>query len=123
MSNQQTTTTANQTENKTASGRETHNSMSLNVADIKFNKYNVTNKATRAKARIFYSLDNRVDGRKCVTLYAKDYDHALREMIPDAYENDTDTQSDCFYEGRAVLFESHPLYAVARLAAETFSRR
>ena len=31
---------------------------------IKFNKYNVTNTETKEKARVWYSLNNRVDGRK-----------------------------------------------------------
>jgi len=118
MSNQKPITTANQT----ACGSELHNSMG-EVQDIKFNKYNVTNKKTKAKARIWYSLDNRTDGRKCVTLYAKDYGHALRDVIPESYENRTDTMTDYFDKGRAVLFEDHPFYAVARLAAETFNKR
>lgn len=72
---------------------------------VKFNKHNVTNTRTKAKARIFYSLDNRTDGRKCVSLYAKDY------------RNDTDTMTDYFDQGRVVLFENHPLYTEARKAA------
>lgn len=84
---------------------------------VKFNKYCVTNGAE--KARVFYSLDNRTDGRKCVTLYAKDYGHALSRVLgSDVYKNDTDSQSDYFDQGRAVLFETHPLYAVARARAE-----
>ena len=82
----------------------------------KFNRHHVTNGTT--KARVFYSLDNRVDGRKCVTLYAKDYTDALRVVLGEAYRNDTDIQSDYFETGRAVLFEGHPLYAAARVRAE-----
>ena len=84
---------------------------------VKFNKHNVTNTSTKAKARIFYSLDNRTDGRKCASLYAKDYGHALRDVIPDVYRNDTDTMTDYFDQGRVVLFENHPLYTEARKAA------
>jgi hypothetical protein len=87
---------------------------------VKFNRYNVTNGTH--KARIRYSLDNRADGRKCVTLYSKDYSSNLRYVMEptggDCYRNDTDSQTDYFDKGRAVLFESHPLYAAARARAE-----
>lgn len=81
----------------------------------KFNKYNVSNGAE--KARVHYSLDNRIDGRKCVTIYARDYGHALGRVVDlDSYRNDTDYQTDYFDKGRVVLFEDHPLYATAREA-------
>lgn len=85
---------------------------------IKFNKYHVTNGTT--KARVFYSLDNRVDGRKVVTLYAKDYDRSLGEVFKAEYEykNDTDSMTDYFDKGRVRLFEDHRLYAAARARAE-----
>jgi hypothetical protein len=83
---------------------------------IKFNKHHVTNGAE--KARVFYSLDNRTDGRACVTLYARDYDRSLGRILPDSYVNDTDLMSDYFDEGRAVLFADHPMYAAARARAE-----
>lgn len=83
---------------------------------IKFQKHYVTN--GQVKARVFYSLDNRCDGRQCVTLYAKDYSRALGKVLADAYSNDTDSQSDYFDQGRATLFASHPLYAAAREQAE-----
>lgn len=84
---------------------------------IKFNKFNVTNGTE--KARCHYSLDNRVDGRKCVTIYAKDYGHSLGRVIDSGdYQNDTDTQTDYFDKGRVVLFEGHPLYTAARARAE-----
>lgn len=85
---------------------------------IKFNKYNVTDTATKAKARVFYSLDNRVDGRKVVTMYAKDYGGALGAMFADSYINDTDSQTDYFDQGRVCLFEGHPMYAQARSFVE-----
>lgn len=85
---------------------------------IKFNKFHVIDKATGKKARVFYSLDNRIDGRKCVTLYAKDYERTLQDILADSYHNETDLQTDYFDQGKAVLFEDHPLYAVARKTAE-----
>jgi len=83
---------------------------------IKFNKHHVVNTETKEKARIYYSLDNRIDNRKCVTLYAKDYTDALGKIFPE-YRNDSDSQSDYFEKGRAVLFVGHPLYTAARKAA------
>lgn len=85
---------------------------------IKFNKYNVTNTATKDKARVHYSLDGRIDGRKCVTLYAKNYDRNLGKILPNQYINETDSMTDYFEKGRVVLFEDHPLYADARKRAE-----
>jgi hypothetical protein len=90
------------------------------MATIKFNAHNVTNGTD--KARVHYSLDNRTDGRKCVTIYAKDYGHALGRVIKDGeYKNDTDSQTDYFDKGRVVLFEGHALYAAARKRAEAMS--
>ena len=83
---------------------------------VKFNKFNVSRGLV--KARVFYSVDNRTDFKKCVTLYAKDYGHALREIFGNAYQNNTDIETDYFDQGRAVLFDSHPLYAAARARAE-----
>lgn len=86
---------------------------------IKFNKFNVTNGTE--KARVFYSLDNRADGRKCVTLYSKDYGHSLGRVFEGsagAYQNDTDLMTDYFDKGRVVLFENDQNYAAARSRAE-----
>ncbi len=86
---------------------------------LKFNKHNVTNGTT--KARVHYSLDNRTDRRACVTIYAKDYGHALGALF-DNYTNDTDTQTDYFDKGRVVLFADSPHYAAARARAEQNGR-
>jgi hypothetical protein len=83
---------------------------------IKFNKFAVTDGA--AKARVHYSVDNRCDGRECVTIYAKDYDRALGRIFADSYVNNTDTQTDYFDKGRVVLFPGHALYAAARARAD-----
>jgi hypothetical protein len=77
---------------------------------IKFNKYNVTNTETKKKNRVHYSVDNRIGGRKCVTMYAKDYTNTLEEMFPGNF-------TDNFENGKVVLFESHPLYTAARTRA------
>lgn len=84
---------------------------------IKFNRFHVTNGTI--KARIHYALDNRTDGRQCVTMYARDYTDALGIIFhDDTYVNDTDFQTDYFDKGRVVLFEGNPLYAAARVRAE-----
>ena len=83
---------------------------------VKFNKFHVAGNGL--KARVWYSLDNRADKRQCVTIYAKDYSRTLGKIIPNAYINETDSQTDYFDQGRAVLFPDHPLYAAARQRAE-----
>jgi hypothetical protein len=87
------------------------------TSSIKFLKFYVTDGTT--KSRVFYSADNRTDGRKCITIYAKDYDHSLDRIFGDAYKNDTDTMTDYFDKGRVVLFEDHPLYLAARTRCRT----
>jgi hypothetical protein len=83
---------------------------------VKFNKHHVAGNGI--KARVHYSLDNRTDGRKVVTLYAKDYDGSLGKIIPDAASNDTELQSDYIVTDTVRLFENHPLYSAARARAE-----
>ena len=85
---------------------------------IRFMKHYVTDGSV--KARVWYSMDNRRDGRKCVTLYAKTYDDGRRlgEILPDQYVNETDFHTDYFEKGRVVLFEDHGLYPAARQRAE-----
>ena len=83
---------------------------------IKFNKHFVSNGTLRA--RCWYTVDNRIDGRKCVSIYAKDYGHQLAQVLPMAeYKNDTDISTDYFEKGKVVLFEDHPLYSEARKRA------
>jgi hypothetical protein len=84
---------------------------------IKFNKFAVVDGSI--KARVHYSLDNRVDARKCVTIYSKDYTGELGKLFSgNEYTNDTDYQTDYFDKGRVVLFSDHPLYAQARASVE-----
>ena len=78
---------------------------------IKFNKHHVTDGTT--KARVWYSKDNRTDGRACVTIYSKDYDRALGRLFDAEYANDTDLMTDYFDKGKVVLFADHPLYSAA----------
>jgi hypothetical protein len=84
---------------------------------IKFNKHNIRDTKSGIKARVHYSVDNRIDGRKCVTLYAKSCLEPLHQVISDGYINDTDIMTDYFDNGRVVLFEDNPLYPAARSRA------
>lgn len=84
---------------------------------IKFNKYHVTDD-TKIKARVFYSLDNRIDQKNAVTLYARDYGRTLQYFFNKEYENNTDLMTDYFEQGHVTLFEDHPLYSAARKRAE-----
>lgn len=94
--------------------------MSKTKQIIKFNTFNIRNTVTGATARVHYSLDNRTDKRQCVTIYDRDYGHALAAIFGDSsYKNDTDSMTDYFDKGRVVLFDNHPLYAVARAHVET----
>lgn len=86
---------------------------------VKFNRYHVTNGTT--KARVHYTLDNRVDHLACVTIYARDYGHALAqatEALGVSYHNDTDFMTDYFDKGRVVVFETHPHWAEIRARVE-----
>ena len=81
---------------------------------IKFMKHYVTNGTI--KARVFYSAHQMVStGENCVTLYAKNWREGreLALILGDSYENNTDTMSDYFEDGRARIKAGHPLYAAA----------
>lgn len=84
---------------------------------VKFNLHNAVNTETGAKARIRYSLDNRTDQRKCVTIYGKDILEELFPVFGDDVKNDSDSMTDYFESDRVNLFEGHPLYEAARAAA------
>lgn len=89
---------------------------------IKFNRFNVRQISSGLTCKVLYSLDNRVDRRKCVTLYARDYDRSLGNIFKDVaqYKNDTDIMTDYFDQGRVVIFETDAVYPVARAAAKFF---
>lgn len=77
---------------------------------ITFNKHNVTN-GTK-KARVFYSINGRTDGRNCVTIYAKDLTANLKAIFADAV-NSTEINTDYFETLKIDLFETSPFYAAA----------
>lgn len=82
---------------------------------IKFNKFNVTDGTLKAK--VFYSLDNRIDGRKCVTIYAEDWTNNLQQIFRN------ESKALCYLglndKRKVNLFECHPLYSQARALAES----
>lgn len=89
------------------------------MSNIRFLKHKVVNDTTKQSARVWYSLDNRIDGRKCVTIYAKDYGSQLSRVFDsDEVTNRTDTQTDYFDKDSVRLFEDHPLYKIARKHVE-----
>lgn len=89
--------------------------------NIKFKQYYVANELFKAK--VSYSLDNRIDKRKCVTIYARDWCRSLRHVFHDGYINDTDLMSDYFDQGRVVLFEGDEHYVEARKVAEMMAAK
>lgn len=86
---------------------------------VEFKKHFVKNSVTGAKARVYYSLDNRSDNRKCVTLYAKSYSDRLTPVFEEAAINNSDSMTDYFETDKVVLFEDHPLYQKARSFVES----
>jgi len=89
---------------------------------IKFQQYYVTNGTDKVK--ISYSLDNRVDGRKCVTIYSQEYaQNTFRNIFGEIAKNDSDSMTDYFEKSRANIFEDHPQYKVAREKAEYFIQK
>ena len=93
------------------------------MSEVRFLKFKVVNDKLGTSAKVWYSLDNRGDGRKCVQIYAKDYGSKLTKVFADdIVENRTDTMTDYFEKDTVRLFEDHPLYKQAREAVERFNK-
>ena len=88
---------------------------------IKLRQHYVTNGAI--KARVSYSMDNRIDGRKCVTIHDKDWCRALGKIFKEGYKNETDSMTDYFDQGSVSLFEGNKYYAEARKIAELIAAK
>lgn len=88
---------------------------------VKFNKYAVVNTATKAKARVWYSRTKLVDGRECITIYAKDYGSKLGPVLGDALpvKNDTEIQTDYFETDLVRIFPGTPFYDAAAARARS----
>lgn len=89
---------------------------------IRFLKHKVVNDTKKTSVRVHYSLDNRFDGRKVVTVYAKEYGRQLSAVFDAGVKNDSDTMTDYFQTDRIHLFEDHPLYLYARCAVEKYQK-
>ena len=87
---------------------------------ITFNKHNITN-GTK-KARVFYSINGRTDGRNCVTVYAKDSTANLKAIFANA-TNNTDITTDYFETSKIDLFETSPFYAAALKRAQLNTKK
>lgn len=88
---------------------------------IKFYRYKVVNTETGDSVKIsFYSLDNHVSGKPCVTLYAREYGYELHKLLRDYAEvkNATDIMTDYFEHSHVTFYEGDRLYATARARAE-----
>lgn len=81
---------------------------------IKFNKYHVTN--GEIKARVKYNHSVLINGKECVTLYAKDWDRSLGKIFKE-YQNDTDSQSDYFEQGLVRIYKDSPYFEIAKKRA------
>lgn len=90
------------------------------ATEIKFQTYRLV--MGDLKLSVSYHLDNRGDGKKCVTIYSRDYGSALFQFFPDEYKDDSDSQTDYFEHARATLFEGHPHYPAARACAEKIAK-
>jgi len=77
---------------------------------IKFNRYHIIDTDTKIKARALYSSGGRIDGRRSVTVYAKDYDRNLGKIFGNLYKNETDIFTDYFDAGHVTFFEDSPFY-------------
>ena len=80
---------------------------------VKMMKFYVTNNVEKAK--VWYSRGQLIDGRDCVTIYAKDYTGTLGRVFRDLapYENNTDTMTDYFEKGRVRIFPDSPYWNAA----------
>lgn len=85
----------------------------MNTPSFRFLQHYVTNGTTKVK--VSYSIDNRHDKRKCVTLYAADYGSPLFRLFKDVegikVENASDSMTDYFEHDHMSIFEGHPLKA------------
>lgn len=92
----------------------------MSAKTIKFLKHCVTDGTTRA--RVDYSNGVLIDGSKPVTLYARDYGHALGQIFAGLYQNDSDLMTDYFDKGHVRIPVGHPLYAAALARCEQNER-
>ena len=80
---------------------------------IRLMKHYVTD--GQIKARVWYSRATLINGRDCVTIYAKDYTRELGAIFAQDpnYQNDTDIMTDYFDKGRVRIYADNPLWEQA----------
>ena len=80
---------------------------------IEFKKHFVKNTENGTKCRVYYSHCTLINGRKAVTLYAKDYSDKLFPVMGDSVENDSDMMTDYHERDRCRIYEGDALYESA----------
>lgn len=90
--------------------------------NIQFCQYYVTN--DEKKVKVSYSLDNRIDARKCVTIYSSEYGNKkFSDIFGKLAKNDSDSMRDYFEKSHVDIFEDNEMYAVAREKAEYYIKK
>ncbi len=80
---------------------------------IKLMKYYAQNIETGAKARCWYSHGRLINGRDCVTVYAKTCLENLFNVFGGAVENNSEMQTDYFENDKYRIYPENPLWAEA----------
>lgn len=88
------------------------------TTNIRFFSNGIRINGARELCKVFYSVDNRCDGKECVTIYERS-DNYHQRIPSDLFciENDTDIMTDYFDNDSAEVFPDHPLYPFIRAAA------
>jgi hypothetical protein len=89
-----------------------------NTSAIRFLHHYVTNGVLKCK--VMYSLDNRADSRRCVTIYSDSYGRDLSRILSAhvTVENASDLMTDYFEKDHVTIFEGSPFYPALRARAE-----
>lgn len=87
---------------------------------LKFNLYNVRDDEGH-KAKIYYSIQDGINERLCVTLYAATYVDSLA-FVGDV-ENGTDVMTDYFEKDRVRIYHDDPRFPAALAAAQRKNER
>ena len=82
---------------------------------LKLMKHYVTD--GKNKARVWYSRSSLINGKDCVTLYAKGYMENLSTMFPDTI-NDSDMQTDYMEKDKVRIYPDSPYWPRACELAE-----
>lgn len=78
---------------------------------IKFNLYNV--KGYGKTVKVYYSINNHISGRNCVTVRTKSIIDSLFPIFGELVKNESDSREDYFEKDRVVIFEGERYYEEA----------